>query len=245
MSTRPCRGRYTVFLTAASLAAISLWGLGGEQNRKPTVKGKRIKRLKPDAVKRARAGGSEGAHEAVGSALDGLTRHQNSDGSWPSRDADLRCDTTGKTCRGRGGGLGERRGRGNHDVGVTGLAMLAFTRFGHTHDTGQYGEYVAVLARALAFLKKSQIRGTGPKTLARFTHKEISIRRQQREGLQRQGPPDRFPCPPLRLRPSDDRQTRHGGGQERPEKWQPIVELPGEASRIADGGDLNGCFADP
>ena len=112
-----------------------------------------------------RLGGTAPTESAVRAALEWLRRHQNPDGSWSCRDYSKRCDTE-CPCRNHEGNKspwGDEIGRGwrEHDIGVTGLAVLAFTGYGHSHQRGTHPEFVAVLARAARFLKSVQIRGTG------------------------------------------------------------------------------------
>ncbi len=110
-------------------------------------------------------GGSDASEEAVRAALEWLRRHQNPDGSWSCGDYTARCDKEKGPCRIHAKNPdpagGDGRGRKEHDVGVTALAMLAFTGWGHTHRTGTYPEYTEVLKKACDFLKSVQIKGTG------------------------------------------------------------------------------------
>jgi Ca-activated chloride channel family protein len=70
----------------------------------------------------AQGGGSKATEAAVRAALQWLAHHQNPDGSWSSEGFDARCSNA--TC----GGRGDR----DHDVGVTGLSLLAFLGAGYT-----------------------------------------------------------------------------------------------------------------
>lgn len=89
--------------------------------------------------------------------LNWLERHQNPNGSWSSRYFTDVCDKESGPCKSID--LQDKRddphGRGidGHDRAATGLAMLAFTGFGHTHQDGEYPEYVAVMKKAAKFLK--------------------------------------------------------------------------------------------
>ena len=65
--------------------------------------------------------------ERVDAALRWLADHQHPDGRW---DADGFWKMTGKT--------GDGSGSAVHDVGVTGLALLAFLGDGHTPKSGTY-----------------------------------------------------------------------------------------------------------
>ncbi len=102
---------------------------------------------------------------SVEAALQWLQRHQSPDGRWSCHDYQLTCDPTLGTCTnhpdnpdlaGAGG-----RGWKDHDIGVTALAVLAFTGAGHTHQTGMNPAYKECLRKASAFLKSVQIRTTG------------------------------------------------------------------------------------
>ncbi len=73
------------------------------------------------------------AQEAVSAALDWLARHQNPDGFWDADGFRTECDPESR-CVGRGKPL--------NDVGVTGLALLAFMNAGNTINQGQYKEAV-------------------------------------------------------------------------------------------------------
>jgi len=71
-----------------------------------------------------RGGGSAATEAAVRAALDWLARHQSADGGWKCEGfADL---CTGAKCEGAGGWA--------YEVGVTGLALLAYLGAGHLPD---------------------------------------------------------------------------------------------------------------
>ncbi len=111
-------------------------------------------------------GGSEATEEAVRAALEWLKRHQNADGSWSCHDFVKTCDKSVGPCKNHPKnkapwGKNDGRGWKDHDIGVTALAILAFTGYGHTHQTGIHKDYVQVLKKALRFMKKVQITGTG------------------------------------------------------------------------------------
>ncbi len=107
-------------------------------------------------TRRGRIGGTEESTNALISALKWLQRHQREDGGWSSKDFS-------KECSPQQGNLNSERyptdqGFEDHDVGVTGLAMLAFTGFGQTHIDGDHPEFVEVLRKAVKFMKSQQIR---------------------------------------------------------------------------------------
>jgi len=111
-------------------------------------------------------GGGAGTEEAVRAALEWLKRHQSPDGSWKARDYTDMCR---KRCRNKDTTrYGSGRGFDGHDVGVTGLAILAFAGYGHTHQDGQYPEYVEVLKRAVKYLKSRQVRSDDPNENGRY-----------------------------------------------------------------------------
>jgi hypothetical protein len=91
---------------------------------------------KPDRL--AEAGGGQDTEDAVLAALRWLARHQNEDGSWGVTRYTRRCT---KACL-------PNPGRENFEVGVTGLALLAFLGAGHsnlseaTHDGISFGNVV-------------------------------------------------------------------------------------------------------
>jgi len=114
----------------------------------------------------SREGGSEGTEEAVRAALEWLRRHQDPDGSWKCADFVKQCS---KTCQSENPAkYGDGRGFPEHDVGVTGLAVLAFAGYGHTHREGVYQEYVECLRKAVDYLLKVQVKSSDPTTNGRF-----------------------------------------------------------------------------
>ncbi len=96
--------------------------------------------------KRGGGRGGTGSHveETVDLALRWLAAHQDADGSWDT-DEFMKHDTQGIACDGPGNPV--------HDVGVTGLAMLAFLGDGSTLRSGRYREN---LKRATAWLRDQQ-----------------------------------------------------------------------------------------
>lgn len=129
------RSAVRVSVVAAALAAASV---GLAQDREPA------KRETPadsadlafpisDRRRRARLserGGDERTEKAVSKALEWLARAQREDGGWSSEPL------------------------GNHDTGVTGLALLAFTARGTGPDDAEYGP---VVRKATAFLLERQL----------------------------------------------------------------------------------------
>ena len=87
------------------------------------------------------------SEDAVTRALLWLAYHQDFDGHWSAAEFDLQCGGlgAGQVCE----GLGSPR----YDVGVTGLALLAFLGAGHTDKTGEHAETVS---RGLRWLTKVQ-----------------------------------------------------------------------------------------
>jgi hypothetical protein len=80
---------------------------------------------------------------AVDAALDWLSRHQSPGGFWD-------CDGFESMCKeGKCGGAGAR----SYDVGVSGLAALAFLGVGETYKTARYG---SVVRNVLKYLKRIQ-----------------------------------------------------------------------------------------
>ena len=77
------------------------------------------------------APGSPQLERAVGDAFKWLRAHQSDDGSWDADGFDAECGKVGDTlCSGTG--------KPQHDVGVTGLALLAYMGAGNTMNAGEY-----------------------------------------------------------------------------------------------------------
>jgi hypothetical protein len=81
---------------------------------------------------------------SIDQALDWLARHQAEDGSWSCAGFDASCRQQ-PPCD----GLGSPQ----YDVGVTGLALLAFLGAGNTHESGRYRQTVR---RGLRYLTDVQ-----------------------------------------------------------------------------------------
>ncbi len=109
-------------------------------------------------------------------AMDWLLRHQNPDGSWSSAGYTDRCSKKRGPCTNADVSTKPKcLGSKLHDVGVTGLAVLAFTGYGHTHQAGVHRDYVDVLRNAMAFLKRAQIRESGDPKLDGYFRSRHSL----------------------------------------------------------------------
>ena len=82
-------------------------------------------------------------------ALEWLKDHQDDDGKWDA-DEFMKHDGDGPICDGAGNPV--------HDVGVTGLALLAFLGDGSTLRSGPYRQ---VVQRAVGWLRNQQDLDTG------------------------------------------------------------------------------------
>ncbi len=78
-------------------------------------------------------GGGKATAESIEAGLKWLVDHQDEDGKWDC-DGFMKHDTQGEACDGPGNGV--------HDVGVTGLALLAFLGDGSTMRAGPYKETI-------------------------------------------------------------------------------------------------------
>ena len=94
----------------------------------------------------SREGGSEGTESAVQGALRWLKRAQSSDGHW---DADNWTHIAKHPNEPGGHNAGDAR----YDVGLTGLALLAFLGNGHTH---RFGYFKRTVSKGLRWLQKHQ-----------------------------------------------------------------------------------------
>ena len=132
----------------------------------------RIPELYADRIGAGLPGGAApaAAEDAVRAALEWLRRHQAPNGSWESADFVKRCR---KTCQNENPArYGDGRGFPAHDVGVTGLAILAFAGYGHTHRDGVFPEYVECLRKAVDYLLSVQVKSNDPTTNGRFGDEE-------------------------------------------------------------------------
>lgn len=94
--------------------------------------------------KKLRARGGATQADAIKSGLAWLAKHQSAEGRWRSDGFDQRCPPDDK-CGGKG--------LASNDIGVTGLALLAFLGDGNTHRTGPYK---AIVEKAASWLVAQQ-----------------------------------------------------------------------------------------
>lgn len=94
-------------------------------------------------------GGGPETTNSVRDALEWLADHQSPDGRWEAGAWTKNCKE--KTCSGPGTNLG-----GDHDLGVTALATLAFLGDGNTHRFGKTPRFRIVVQRALKWMKTQQ-----------------------------------------------------------------------------------------
>jgi hypothetical protein len=94
-------------------------------------------------------GTTRSTERAVHDGLQWLADHQDSDGSWDSDEFMLHDPVDDRT-----GGPGDP----NHDVGLTGLALLAFLGDGHSLT---HGAHQGVVVQGARFLSRSQNKETG------------------------------------------------------------------------------------
>lgn len=88
--------------------------------------------------------------KAIAAGLRWLANHQEEDGNWDADDFGMTCGE--KACAGSGFEY--------WDGGVTGLALLAYIRAGHTHKKGKYRE---VVKKGLDWLLEIQVKEAEPK----------------------------------------------------------------------------------
>ena len=96
-----------------------------------------------------RKGAGKGTEIAIKDGLEWLRLHQDEDGSWDC-DEFMHHDPSGD--------LTDGAGDPNHDIGVTGLALLAFLGDGHTMTQGHYKDTVK---RGIKWLVHEQDRESG------------------------------------------------------------------------------------
>ncbi|MFO1052992.1 MAG: hypothetical protein U1F36_12325 [Planctomycetota bacterium] len=104
-----------------------------------------------DRFRRGRGprGGGHAPEGHIQDALIWLARHQDEDGHWDA-DGFMKHDASGEPCDGPGNPV--------HDVGLTGLALLAFLGDGNTLRSGPYREQVK---RGITWLREQQDMRTG------------------------------------------------------------------------------------
>ncbi len=101
---------------------------------------------------RGKLGGGRGGKltaQAIETGLQWLKDHQDEDGKWDA-DEFMKHDENGDPCTGAGDAL--------HDVGVTGLALLAFLGDGSTMKSGPYKD---VIKNGILWLRGQQDADTG------------------------------------------------------------------------------------
>lgn len=116
-------------------------GAGGGAPRGSLLGGSRMGR------RHAQKANLQTTEKSVLLGLEWLKNHQNPDGSWSATGYSANCDSKkGAACTGRGSAV--------FDVGVTGLALLAFLGAGYTPD--KQSEYSQVTKKCLKWLKDQQ-----------------------------------------------------------------------------------------
>ena len=96
-----------------------------------------------------RAAGGSGTEQAIKDGLEWLKKHQDESGRWDC-DEFFKHDPDNDQTDGAGDP--------NHDIGTTGLALLAFLGDGHTMTRGTYKD---VVSRGVKWLSSEQDRETG------------------------------------------------------------------------------------
>jgi len=110
-----------------------------------------------------REGGGEGTEDAVLAALEWLYRHQDTDGGWKAEEFDKAPGVRGPSKNKDPGRYPNDKGWKEHDIGVTALAILAFTGFGHTHRDGEYDKFVKCLRKAVKYMLAVQQKSNDPR----------------------------------------------------------------------------------
>ncbi len=90
-----------------------------------------------------KGGGNRSTQDAVRMCLTWLAKHQSPDGRWDADGFDANC-TKGR-CEGKG--------TDDYDLGLTGLALVAFTGHGDTHKDGAFRETVE---KGIKFILREQ-----------------------------------------------------------------------------------------
>jgi hypothetical protein len=128
-----------------------------------------------DGLRRAPGtpGRTRESESAVLAALEWLYRHQDADGGWKA--AGFNAPTV-RERRGLSANRNPKRypsdlGWRENDIGVTALAILAFTGYGHTHMSGQHPHFIECLKKAARYMLKQQTLDTGdPARAGRYGH---------------------------------------------------------------------------
>ncbi len=105
--------------------------------------GKRGKGGKENIIPDLRKGPPRGTQDALLAALTWLKRHQSADGSWRAAGFHTNCACTDD-------------GAADYDVGLTGLALLAFLGDGHTQYSRDDNGFGDVVKRAIRWLLSQQ-----------------------------------------------------------------------------------------
>ncbi len=112
-------------------------------------------------------GAPRATEDAVLAALWWLHRHQHPDGGWRAAGFDEHAEGPGcsnhDTSR-----YPKDEGDPAHDIGVTGLAILAYTGYGITHRLSPIPELQETVARAINYLRDQQIRSEDPMLDGRY-----------------------------------------------------------------------------
>ncbi len=107
--------------------------------------------------------GGEPMNRAVDDALLWLKNHQNQQGYWSCAGFDAEC---GKQ---ESGGLCDGAGSPQFDVGVTGLALLAFLGANNTHKEGKYAKTVRAGLKYLTMIQ-AEDGNFGTETYTQYTY---------------------------------------------------------------------------
>ncbi len=115
--------------------------------------------------------GSGDVAASVHRGLGWLARHQSADGSWSGRYFTLVCQQPCPRVD-RAACHDDATGWDHIDIGITGLAVLAFAENGYAHQNGTRSGYENVLRRAVAYLKASQRSSTDRRLDGLFASEE-------------------------------------------------------------------------
>ncbi|MCA8944319.1 MAG: terpene cyclase/mutase family protein [Planctomycetes bacterium] len=126
-----------------------------------------------------RRGRRSPTYDTTHAALEWLARHQDDDGSWDA-DEFMKHDVEGTACDGAGNPA--------HDVGVTGLALLAFLGDGHTmYGAGEYADNVHAAVKWLTTQQDpdSGLLGTASSNEFVYDHAIATLALVEASGLSR------------------------------------------------------------